>query len=146
MTITLRTKQIFTYLSLIILTVIVARFVIWSFQSSEVLQIKNSPVPVKTVTGVPESKGIIFMKIDYCKKIKATGEVRVSFVGKSVERFLPKSIDKQDPTCKVVDLPILIPVDLPPGNYHVHFRTSYDINPIKQDIITEFDSKDFEVK
>lgn len=145
MTITLKAKKIFIYLSLAILTILVAKFVFWSLQPTNVLEIKNAPFPVKIIPNYPTPAGTVFMKVDYCKKVKATGRVRMSFVGVTKEVFLPLTEDKQDPTCKKTELPIPIPEDLSPGTYHVHFRVTYDINPIKQSVVNEFDSKEFKV-
>lgn len=142
-----RTKRYITYAVYIALLVIMAAIgtlLYWSFQSTDVLNIKNAPFPVRTVREHPTADGVVILHIDYCKNIKATGRVRTSFVAQSREIFLPVATDTQPPQCLDTEVPVLIPSDLPPGKYRIKFRTEYRINPIKT-AIEDFDSVEFEV-
>jgi hypothetical protein len=118
--------------------------VYWAVSNNDVLEVKNSPVPVRTITPNPTADGVVFLKIAYCKKVKAEGKVRLSFVNQSREVFVPISIDRQDPVCKTAEIPITIPHEIVPAEYHIHFRITYQVNPLKV-VTEEFDSLPFKV-
>lgn len=132
------------YLSLGLIAAISILFLYWSFQPQDVLEIHNEPFPVRTIREHPNSDGVVILKVDYCKKTEAVGRVRTSFVSESRETFLPVAEDKGPKGCNVVELPILIPTDLTPGDYKVKFRVEYKINPIRT-VVEEFESSQFTV-
>ncbi len=142
-------RALVIYAAMTLLTLGVGLFVYWSVAGNDVLEIHNAPVPVRSIREHPQADGVIILKIDYCKKMNATGRVRTSFVSPSREVFLPVSEDKQPAQCNAgqkdpIELPILIPKDLPAGIYRIHFRAVYQVNPLKE-VIEEFDSKEFEI-
>lgn len=137
------------YVALILVVIMMGMILKWSFQSDDVLEIKNEPVPARTIREYPEADGVVVLKVDYCKKIAVKGEVRVSFVGISRETFLPTAEDKMPANCnnghdEPIEIPILIPKDLPVGHYHIHFNVVYQVNPLKE-VVEEFDSQEFEL-
>lgn len=141
--------NIIAFVALGLIAVIVGLVAYWSVANDDVLEVKNAPVPVRTIREHAESDGVVILRVDYCKKVGATGIVRTSFRGVSREVFLPPAEDKQPAQCnggraEPVEVPVLIPTDLPPGKYHIHFRVVYKINRIKE-VIEEFDSQEFEV-
>jgi hypothetical protein len=145
MIITLRAKKLFVYISMAILALGMLRLVTWALQPSDVLVIKNSPFPTRTIREHPTANGVVFLQIDYCKKVQAEGRVRTSFVSDSREVFLPIAYDNQAPTCQNTEIPVKLPKDLPPDSYKVKYRVEYKVNPLKQREIEEFESKEFEV-
>lgn len=132
------------YVALVLTMLAVGVLLYWAFQPSDVLEIKNSPFPVRTIREHPTADGVIILNIDYCKKIDVEGKVRISFVSQSREVFLPIADDRQSPTCKVVEFPVLIPHELPKDKYRIKFRTEYRVNPLKTEV-EEFESRSFEV-
>lgn len=122
----------------------VALMLYWALSKGEVLVINNDPVPVRTIREHPTADGVVILKVDFCKKVNTVGKVRSSFVSPSREVFLPMYDDRSDPRCQVAELPVLIPKDLPPGEYHVHYHITYQVNPLKQ-VVEDFDSKSFKV-
>lgn len=141
---TTRLGNYIIYVALIILALAVSVFLYWSFQPSDVIDIHRVPIPVRTIREHPTADGVVILDLDYCKKVSATGRVRVSFVNSSREIFLPAGVDKQPPLCAHQEFPVLIPHDIPAGRYKVRFRSQYQINPIKS-TVEEFDSLEFEV-
>lgn len=129
--------------ALAFIAVAIGIFLMWSFESEKVLEIKNSPFPTRSVRENATTGGVIILDIDYCKHSDAHGEVRVSFVSKSREVFLPIAYDDQGANCRHTEVPVLIPTDLPPDTYKVKFRTTYEVNPIKKGIVNEFESQEF---
>ncbi len=141
-------RRIGTYISYGIILVAAAMAILfgyWLSQPEDVLVIKNSPTPVRTIREHPMANGVVILKVDYCKMSSAKGEVRPSFVSSSTEILLPKYEDKQDANCQVAEVPVLVPPQVVPGKYHIHYRILYDINPIKNNVEVEFDSKEFEI-
>lgn len=116
-----------------------------SRDAADVLVIKKQPIPIRTIRSDAHPNGVVILKYDYCKNTKAEGEIRASFVGQnSAELFLPRVIDRTDPACGQLEAPYIIPEQVVPGRYHLHFRASYKINPIKT-VIIEWDSEEFNV-
>lgn len=142
----LRVMPLFAIFALIASAIGITVMLYWSLASQDVLEVKNAPVSVRTIRNHPSADGVIILNISYCKKVAAPGRARISFISTSREIFLPTSPDRQPAACADnQDIPIVLPKDIPPDKYHVHFRISYDINPLKRGIIEEFDSQEFEV-
>ena len=122
-----------------------AIFLYWSYQPDDVLELKDNPVPVRSIRENPATDGVVILHFDYCKKNDAVGRVRTSFVSHTRDVFLPVSEDKQEAHCRDLELPVLIPKDLPPDEYVIRFRVEYQVNPITR-TIEEFDSEKFKVE
>lgn len=141
-------SKIVNWVSLIalgIVGIILALLAYWSLQKTEVLQINNAPFPVRTIREHPTAAGVVILNTDYCKKLDVTGRLRISFVSSSREVFLPITDERQEKGCYKSEVPVLIPKDIQPDKYHIHFRVVYSINPLRNQVIEEFDSQEFEV-
>ncbi len=140
-----RTTNLLATLSLLLIALGVILFLGWSFQSTNVLEVKNSPFPTRSVRNGAEQDGVIILTIDYCKNTKLQGEVRTSFVSKTREVFLPLAKEQYQSGCKRIDVPVLIPRDLPADDYKLKFIARYDVNPLKQQVPIVFESQTFRV-
>lgn len=141
-----KTSTKVVYSALAVIAAVIVIFAYWTIQPSDPLQITNSPFPVRTVHQASSSDNILILTVDYCKKDDATGTVRTSFVSNSREVFLPLGKEQMSTGCKHnVEVPVLIPKDLPADTYKIKFRTSYDINPLKRGIVQDFESRPFTV-
>lgn len=132
------------YTALLVIAISIAFLLYWFYQPTDVLKFNKQPIPVRTIRDHPTGGGVVILQADYCKFTNSQGRVRTSFVSSSREVFLPESEDKQPKNCVVTEVPIVIPKDLIPDTYHVHFRVDYSVNPIRH-IIEEADSKSFTV-
>lgn len=141
----IRIIAVIGYILLGLIAIAVAVFSYWALRPSDVLEFKNAPAPVRSIRHYPRAGGVEILDVNYCKKINAKGRVRTSFVSKSREVFLPVAIDDQPAMCLHTEVPILIPKDLPPDVYKVHFHVEYEISPIKT-TIEELDSQEFRVE
>lgn len=114
----------------------------WSFASENILEVNNSPFPARVIPD-PTGKtgGIIFLNADFCKNDDVVGEIRISYVSKSREVFLPISKEQSPAGCDKREVPAIIPLDLVKDEYRIKFRVTYDINPLKKGIITNFESQ-----
>lgn len=140
-----KTLNILVLAGAAIIMAAIAMFWYWSLSGDDVLQVHNAPIPVRTIREHPTADGVVILRVDYCKKVDATGRARVSFVSEDRELFLPASEDRDKKGCQNREVPILIPSDTPPGTYVIRFRIIYDVNPLKKNIVEEFQSKPFEV-
>lgn len=113
----------------------------WALQSEDVLNVKQSPIPVRTVRDTPTGDGVVILNLDYCKNANIEGDMRISFVSTTREQFLPIVKERSAPGCSKTESPILIPKDLPADEYQIKIRVTYDVNPLKQKIIEEFKSE-----
>lgn len=133
-------------LALVVVAISIGVFLKWSFASEKILEIYNSPFPARVVNDPSgNTGGIVFLKSDYCKSSNMKGTLRISYVSQSREIFLPISPEQLPKGCDTRDVPILIPKDLVPDTYKIKFRSTYNINPLKQGIVTDFESQPFEV-
>lgn len=143
-----RNKIILVIVSIISVVAVAVLLLIlyWVYQPSDVLDVKNNPFPTRIVKDPSTGNNIVILHVDYCKKIAINGKVRVSYVSQTNEVFLPIADENGPKTCMTTDLPILIPKDLPSGMYKIKFRATYNINPLKQQVASEFESQPFEIK
>lgn len=128
---------------MLVISIITAIFVFWSVQSSNVLEIKNGPVPVRPAVQRPDE--LIFLNVDFCKTQDVSGVVRRFLISDTVRIPLPLQADNGPKSCQHIDAPLLIPKQTAPDKYHVHFSITYKINPIHE-VIEEFDSQTFAVQ
>lgn len=136
----------FVLLALVVIAVSLGIFLKWSFASTNVLEVKNSPFPARVVADpTGETGGIVFLHAEYCKHAGVEGVNRISYVSKNREVFLPIAPERLEEGCEARDVPVVIPKDLPKDTYQIKFRVEYDINPVKQDVVVNFESQPFEV-
>jgi hypothetical protein len=138
------TKLAFLGLAVIALTMGV--FAYWAAETGDPLTITNAPFPVRTIRQEPTPDGVLILTVDYCKNSNVPGKVRTSFVSATREVFLPVGEEHLPKGChKNVEVPVIIPKDLLPDTYKIKFRTTYNINPLKSEVVKEFESRSFTV-
>lgn len=143
-----KTTRVFTWLSVIAMAIIALSLGIllnWSFANENVLKVNNAPFPVRTIRQHAEQGGVVILNVDVCKNTDVVGNVRTSFVSSTREVFLPLSKERLPKGCLKQEIPVVIPKDLPTDTYKIKFRATYDINPLKKGIVSEFESKSFVV-
>lgn len=140
--------RLFAYGSLLLTGLVVATVLFWSFQSSKVLEVKNSPVdafPPEVQAGT----SAIFLDIDYCKYTKVDGVVEVNLIGQTTGSKIGVTWpqDKTPRGCaRLKQVPVLIPPQTPTDTYTAVFSITYaKINPIKPAQPVTFSSKPFKV-
>lgn len=128
--------------ALIVIALGLGIFLKWSLADTTVLDVKNDPFPARVVqdpTG--QTGGIVFLKIDYCKNQNVDGKIRISYVSKSREVFLPLADEKLPKGCNNQEVPVILPLSLLKDTYKIKFHVSYDINPVKRGIVADFESQ-----
>lgn len=141
-----RSSKILTWIasvSLLFIAFGVAVLLRWSFASEDVLQIKNSPFPSRLIAN--QTDRYVVLDTEYCKNQDINGKLRISFVNESEEKFLPIINEELFKGCSNNSIPIALPKDLTPGDYKVKFRATYNINPLKQNVVVEFESREFKL-
>lgn len=117
----------------------------WAFSvPNEVLTINKLPVPVadKTIK-VGE---YVPLHYNYCKNADASGIIKTTLVSDVQKIVLPDVRDESRKVCTDVIVPaVLVPEDTPDGIYHVHYRASYNVNPLNTNEIQEWDSEEFTI-
>lgn len=117
----------------------------WANQSSNVLEIKNDPIPIKFIHSADHPQGIVILKYSFCKNTDAVGIVQTSFVGVGTKILVPEAEDRSLKSCNAnLEVPYLIPPQVVPGKYRLNFEARYKINPIKT-TVTKWQSQEFEV-
>lgn len=116
----------------------------WAISNDDPLTMQDRPLEVRTIREYPTADGVVILTAEYCKNVEARGRVRTSFVSQSREVFLPVSTESSDPGCYKQQVPVVIPHDIPPGEYKVKFSVQYQVNPIKR-VTEEFVSEPFDI-
>lgn len=129
------------YGALVVVALSIALVLSWSFQSENVVKVNNEPFPTRTIREHPTAGGVVILTLDYCKLQEAEGNLIISFVSPSSVYFLPERAERSEVGCTIYDYPVLIPENVPPGEYTIKFRIEYDLNPLKKGIIDEFESR-----
>lgn len=135
----------FLYVALVVIGIGIALFLYWGFQSPKIIEARNEPFPVRTIREHPTASGVVILNVDYCKYYNVEGDLRMSFLNSDHEVFMPIVREKGSKGCRQTEFPILIPNVIEPGKYKVKFRVTYDLNPLKQNIVNEFTSQEFEI-
>lgn len=136
--------NLFSIAALAIVAIAIGIILRWSLADTTVLEIKNSPFPARVVSDPSGATGgIVFLKVDYCKRLDVKGDLRISYVSKSREVFLPITQETGPKTCMNTEVPVVVPKDLARDEYRIKFHVSYDINPLKQNIDQDFESQPF---
>lgn len=131
--------------ALVVIALALGLILKWAVEGEDVLVIKNSPFPTRSIRTHAQPEGVIILTVDYCKNTDLQGEVRTSFVSSSREIFLPLSHEQYDKGCRKQEIPVLIPKGLPADDYKLKFIARYDINPLKKQVPVEFESQTFHV-
>jgi hypothetical protein len=118
-------------------------FLFWVVQSPNVLDVKNSPFPIRPP--VVAQDDIIWVKANYCKNSDAKGELVVRLIGKRSIIRLPYGNEAQAAGCVDRELPIPIPEYATDDVYYIQFDVTYQVNPIKTQMVT-MRSQEFTVK
>lgn len=129
--------------ALVLIALSLGIFFKWASADENVLVVKNAPFPVRTIREHPTGGGVVFLNVNVCKNSDIVGQNRMSFISPSREVFLPIAEEGLPKGCLDREIPIVIPKDLPPDTYRVKFRVTYNLNPLKQGIVDEFESKEF---
>lgn len=156
----IKVVTLFTIILVIAAVLFTAISVKWATQSPNVLEVKNSPVPVHPPE-VPDG-GAVTLSVDFCKRSKNSGQVALNLIGKMGAKIavvwppenLQKVCSKDMPTkiactpqekekdCIPVRVPI--PAQTPSDTYHAEFNICYNLNPFKKPCVV-FTSKEFRV-
>lgn len=131
--------------ALLVVAITLGLFFYWATANTDVLKVNNEPFPTRTIRNHTVAGGVIVLEVDFCKNLDVNGDLRISFVSLSREVFLPETREDNEKGCRKEEVPILIPKEIPPDTYVVKFRATYDINPLKQDVLQEFESLPFEI-
>lgn len=146
MTITLTARKVMTYGALSIMALFVGVIVYWSFSTrKQVLVINNDPVTIRP-SEVNAGDGIVYLKVDYCKNAKATGQTKVYLIGETygAKPEVAWPDDTAAKGCQVLEFPVHIPAQTQTDMYHIVFEVKYQLNPIR-DSYTTFRSRTFKV-
>lgn len=149
-----KSASYFINFCLLILGVSLTVILFWIYSPpQEALSISPHPIPV--VTKVVKEDGTcavlgynrcVVLKLTRCKNVRSTGRVVVSVVGKEVQDILPVLTDTGERKCENdVTIPFPIPPQTVAGTYHLHFRTTYKINPLVT-VTQDFDTEEFTVE
>ena len=111
----------------------------WAIQSDIILKVNNAPFPARVIS--QDGDAAIVLSVDACKTQDVEGVLRVSYVSKTREIFLPVVRERGPVGCGKRDMAILVPKDLPTDTYHIKFRTIYNLNPVKGAVVQDFDSQ-----
>lgn len=118
--------------------VVIAAFLFWPIKVADY----NTPYEVRPK--VIEAGQTVYYTSNYCKYLPLQAEVNRSIVDGTVI-FLPSVTTNLETGCHKIDIPVTIPLNTPPGNYHIHISIRYKVNFIRE-ITAKIETKEFTVK
>ena len=101
----------------------------WLSSPLDALVIKNNPVFVEPKE--VEEKQPLFVTVDFCKKSKAYGIVKVYIVTQFREIPLPVYTDRLPKLCEKVTYPVLMQEMLRSSSAHLRWEIEYKLNPLR---------------
>ena len=115
----------------------------WFFVPVRVLKINKLPVPVTNPENIKSGRLVIF-NFDYCKYKPITGTVERQLVSDRLVLDLPSYPENTPVGCHKVDAPIILPYTIRTQEFHVHYKVTYPINPIRTSV-EEFNTDKFNI-
>lgn len=134
--------KILAYIIIIVSIITALLLTYWNLQNPTVLDVKNSPFPVRPASNSPGD--IEFIHVNYCKTFQAKGTVILNMVGEKSIIRLPFSIENSPKQCLNTEVPIVIPVYAVNDTYYFDFKITYRINPIRTKVV-ELKSQTFKL-
>lgn len=132
----------FGWVSVVIGTSLIVIVVYWLLHDYKPITFRDPYFPVSKTT-VYQGEEIHYTS-RYCKPKEITSLVTRSFVN-SIIFVTPSTINNRPAGCHDVRISVLVPLELPPGRYHMHQIYVYRVNPIR-DVKVEMDTNSFIVK
>jgi hypothetical protein len=140
-------QRIFEYLAYLVVVGLIVTggmLLYWNTQSTNILQIRENPLPVRPVTNTTGLYELV--TFDYCKSSNIKGTVNAQLVSPSAIIKLPWPIESQAKGCLKTEAPIALPPYIANDTtYYFMFTVTYKINPLKTTTIT-FHSQSFTLK
>lgn len=127
--------------TLVVIAMCLGIMLLWASADSEPITLNQNPLPTRTIRDHPTAGGVVYLTADFCKNTNAVGILRISFVSKSHEVFLPLTKEESSKGCHKSEIVVLIPENIQPDTYKIKLGLSYDLNPLKQNITQTFYSK-----
>lgn len=124
--------------ALLVIAIGIGTLLYWAAENTDVLKVKTNPIPTRTIRDHPTAGGVVILNVNYCKNSDVVGTLRTSFVSESREVFLPLGEERTPKGCHDIELPVLIPKDMPADTYKVKLRATYDVNPVKKNIVIDY--------
>jgi len=134
------TSVIVTWL-LLLMFGLLGLFLFWSIYPYKPIEFKDKVFKIETP--IVEQGGILSYKSNYCKYMDIPATVNRLFInGLIFEK--PSSVASRDVGCHTVDVGVLVPSELPSGEYFLRNIFTYKVNPIREVIIVK-DTEIFKV-
>ena len=131
---------LFVTLTLVILTLLYGAYLaLWPFKTLEVYQ---NPMPV--LNSPVRRGGPVKMRVDYCKFTTAPFDISWQLVNDRVFFLEVKPTDLPTGCRNVVVSPVIIPKDVPLGEYIIRNKVTYYLNPRRR-VTLEFKTEPFVV-
>lgn len=124
-----------------IAAVMVMILVYWRVAPYDVLQI-HGKIPVRPTT-LNQGDALI-QTFNYCKTMESTGIIERQLVSTTRVIILPTQRDEGHKFCGTIDVPLVLPNPMASDTYRVHYKITYDVNPVRSQEI-EFYTEPFTV-
>lgn len=136
-------RNIFNYIILIFLGITTLGVLVFAFLYLWPTKIAEYHTPYQIHPTTVEAGNTIFYVADYCKYQPIPATVNRTIVDGTVV-FLPTTQTNLEVGCKKTDIPILVPLNTPPGRYHIDITLVYKINFVR-DVTYKIRTEEFTV-
>lgn len=130
-----------SFLTIIAALIMIGTVVYWYTAPYKPLILNTMPLPVynKTV----KTGGVLVYKLDYCKSNNFPVKINRKFMD-GIIYSVPEIQAQNEPGCRIMNIGVEIPHNLPIGKYILNINYTYQVNPLR--IVTvETHTEEFEV-
>lgn len=121
--------NLFAYLSTLSGIAFIFLILFWLIYPYKTITFNSVEFPInKTVV---KQGGTISYSVDYCKYINSPATVTRSFINALIY-VTPSTINERPMGCNVLNIQVVVPQELPPGNYYMQMNYQYQVNPIRK--------------
>lgn len=114
---------------IITIAVLCSILIFWISYPYRILDIKNSPFPVKT--SKVKAGQFMYYHSNFCVLRDATGYISQDLQDHTLILLPPPPAFQARKGCRSVDVPVFIPLSVPPGKYRLNNHGVYPDNPLK---------------
>ena len=102
----------------------------WSFYPYKLIVFNN--LPLKVLNKTVKAGEVLVYSTDYCKFTNIIPEVKKTFVNDIIYSIPTGTVLAKEKGCRIINVQIDVPKNLPPSRYILKITYEYQVNPIRK--------------
>lgn len=118
----------FSWVAIVFAFIFMGFYIVWAVFPYKIVVFENKPFSI--ITPSVKQGGVVEYTVSDCKYMNVKADVSIKFVNELI--YTMPTITTNNPIgCHKTTVAILIPKELPIGQYHIEYRFDYQVNPIR---------------